>query len=162
METLELLRLKLAYNHWANLRALESLRTTEAVSRKASSALVDILMNEKLWLTHLTKQNTGKVPSHIFRGVSTVGYEALIEESYSGYHAYLEPLNEGQLDDFGTFNPMLGNTTCPSTREVLTHVFNQSASHRGQIALAVRDEGGEPVASDYLSFLRSLVGDGNW
>ena len=90
METLELFKRQYEFNYWANLRALESLRSTKPVSAKATHALTQILMTEKLWLTRLLGENAGKVPSNLFRSVSQTGFEGMIEESFSKYEAYLK------------------------------------------------------------------------
>jgi uncharacterized damage-inducible protein DinB len=41
--------------------------------------------------------------------------------------------------------------------EVLTHVFNHSTYHRGQIARIVHEQGGQRASTDFIAFSRKQV-----
>ena len=154
MESLQTLHLKLAYNDWANRRALESLRVMKSGSSRGSRALSHILLVEKLWLARLRREAIGKTPTEFFPELALSECEALMDESRDGYQAYLKTLSEDQLDLVGDFQTIAGGKYRASTRDVLTHVAAHSMYHRGQVAMAIREDGGEPQQSDYILFVR--------
>ena len=153
METLDLVQRKLAYNDWANRRALESLRAMNSPSARAVRALSHVLLVEKLWLARLRRETIAP-RSDFFPELSLTACEALIDESLTNYTDYLRTLAEEQLDVVGSFETLAGGKYTASTRDVLTHVMMHSMYHRGQVALAIRENGGEPLQSDYILFAR--------
>ena len=149
---------KLAYNDWANRRALESLRVMKSGSSRGSRALSHILLVEKLWLARLRREPIGKTPSEFFPELPLSECEALMDESRDSYRAYLGTLTEAELDMVGEFQTILGGKYESSTRDVLTHVMSHSMYHRGQVAMSIREDGGEPQQSDYILFVREMAG----
>lgn len=156
METLELFQRTLEYNLWANLRALDSLRSTNPTSAKATSALMDILLVEGLWLARLRGEDTGKVASDVFRQVPELGLAGMIENSFAEYDAYLKTLDEPALDAVYEFTMHFDEPCRMTRREMLAHIFNQSMYHRGQLNMIVDDEGGEPFLLTYASFMQEM------
>jgi uncharacterized damage-inducible protein DinB len=41
--------------------------------------------------------------------------------------------------------------------DILTQLFGHSSYHRGQVALLIRDLGGEPAVTDYVFWVREPV-----
>jgi len=158
METLQLLKRKVEYNDWANRRTLESLRAMKSPSSRAARALSHILLVEKLWLARLRREEIGKPPTDFFPELPLSQCQGLIEESLNSYQTYLRKLTEAQLDEVGDFKTLAGSKYRASTRDVLTHVMAHSMYHRGQVALAMREDGGEPQQSDYILFVREATG----
>src|SRR6266567_494738 len=154
METLDLIRRKLAYNDWANRRPLESLRTMKSPSSRAARALAHVLLVERLWLARLRREEIKNVPSDFFPELPLTHCKDLIEESLAGYHQYIRTLTEAQLGVVGNYETLAGSKYAASSRDVLTHVMNHSMYHRGQVALSIREDGGEPLQSDYILFVR--------
>src|SRR2546423_920450 len=118
METLNLIHRKLAYNDWANRRALESLRVMKSGSSRGSRALSHILLVEKLWLARLRRETIGKVPTEFFPELPLSECEGLMDESRDSYTTYLETLSEDQLDLIGDFQTMAGGKYQASRRDV--------------------------------------------
>ena len=54
----------------------------------------------------------------------------------------------------GNYETLAGSKYVASRRDVLAHVMNHSTYHRGQVALAIREDGGEPLQTDYILFVR--------
>jgi uncharacterized damage-inducible protein DinB len=154
METLQLLERKVDYNDWANRRALESLRAMKSPSSRGVRALSHILLVERLWLARLRRKEIGQPPPDFFPELPLTQCQDLIDESLNGYKAYLGKLTEVQLDVVGNFETLAGSKYEASTREVLNHVMMHSMYHRGQVALAIREDGGEPLQSDFILFVR--------
>ena len=154
METLDLIRRKLAYNDWANRRALESLRVMKSPSSRAARALAHLLLVEKLWLSRLRREEIKQGPGDFFPELPLTQCEGLIDETLTGYTQYIRTLTEAQLDVIGNYETLAGSKYVASRRDVLAHVMNHSTYHRGQVALAIREDGGEPLQTDYILFVR--------
>jgi uncharacterized damage-inducible protein DinB len=153
METLRAIDKKFAYNDWANRRALKALRFMESPSSRAVRAFAHLLLVEKLWLARLRRTEM-KLPAEFFPELPFTECEALLDESREAYGAFLGSLTEAELDLVSNFTSLKGDKYEASTRDVLTHVTMHSMYHRGQVALAIREDGGEPLQSDYILFVR--------
>lgn len=153
METIETIHRKFDYNDWANRRALDSLRAMASPSVRAVRAFAHLLLVEKLWHARLTGEVI-KLPLEFFPELSLVECEALIKESQTGFVALLESLTEEKLDTVGDFKTLKGDAYQATWRDVLTHILNHSTYHRGQVSMAVREDGGVPNQTDYILFVR--------
>jgi len=153
METIEMLRRMLAYNEWANLRAIKSLKESADPSAKAIRALAHLLIAEKTWLVRLLKDedSTG---ADFWPARTLEECEALFDETRKDYSALLGDMTEENLDSTATYKNSKGIQYTTAYREILTHVLMHSAYHRGQVAMAVRAEGGTPGYTDYITFVR--------
>jgi uncharacterized damage-inducible protein DinB len=153
METVEILRSMLAYNEWANLRTIKSLKESASPSAKGVRALAHLLVAEKTWLVRLLKgeDSTGAD----FWPASTLDEcEALFDETRKDYSHLMGGMTEEKLGLTATYKNSKGVEYTTPYREILSHVFMHSAYHRGQVAMAVRAEGETPGYTDYIAFVR--------
>ena len=157
METVGMLRQLFAYDRWANLRTFDSLKESPGRNAKALRAFVHLLVAEREWLARLgeDKDTTG---FNFWPEMSLGECEALMEETHAAYEALLDNLNEGELDRVASYKNSKGVAYQTSFRDILTHVVCHSTYHRGQVAMAVRAEGGEPAYTDYVAWVRENGG----
>lgn len=153
METLEAISRKFDYNDWANRRALDTLRAMDSPSVRASRAFGHLLIAEKMWLKRIL-QNLDTTGFNFWEEVSLSQCETLMNENREAYAAFLSDCTEGKLDAMATYKNSKGVEYHTSYRDILSHVLNHSTYHRGQIAVAVREDGGEPAYTDYIAFVR--------
>jgi uncharacterized damage-inducible protein DinB len=66
----------------------------------------------------------------------------------------LDNLTSEKLDEDLVQRTSKGVEFRTPVRDVLTHLVMHSAYHRGQIAQAVREAGGQPAATDYIVYAR--------
>ena len=152
METIETLRRMFAYNEWANLRTIESLK--RSVSAKAIRALAHLTIAEKTWLVRFinTADSTG---ADFWPAATLEECEAMFNETRKAYSALLADMTEAGLAATATYKNSKGVEYTTSYRDMLSHVLMHSAYHRGQVAMAVRAAGGEPAYTDYIGFARA-------
>jgi uncharacterized damage-inducible protein DinB len=156
MHTLESLRQLVAFNEWANRRMIESFKASEKQSAKALRALSHLLIAEKEWLTRMlhNEDSTG----FDFWPASTLDEcETLANEMAKAYADFVNALTEDKLDGFATYKNSKGIEYKTSFRDILTQVLFHSTAHRGQVAMALRADGGEPLWSDYIVYIREQV-----
>ena len=153
MQTIEIMRQLFAYNEWANRQVIRSLKEHSTHNPKALRALTHLLTSEKQWLLRL-KENKDTTGYNFWPELSLDECEALADENSRDYVALLETLAEDDLDSVATYKNSKGITYNTSFRDILMHVVFHATYHRGQVAMAVRAEGGTPAYTDYVAFVR--------
>lgn len=151
METLESLRGLYKYNRWANQLALDSLKAYP--SAKALRALSHLVIAEREWLLRMkASQNPDK--QNFWQDLSLEECESLNEENQRQFAEWMTKLTEEGLDFHAEYKNSKGSEFRTPFRDVLTHVALHSTYHRGQIAAAIRAEGGTPAVTDFIIFQR--------
>ena len=153
METTEMILRLFKFNEWANRRAIDSLKDPANHNAKAVRALAHLLIAEKTWLTRMTA-NPDTTGFDFWQGTTLEECERLAEEVKSGFAEFLDGLTEQKLDQVATYKNSKGVEYTTSYRDILQHVLMHSIYHRGQVAMAVRAEGGTPPYTDYIAFIR--------
>ena len=138
-----------AHLDWADRRALEMLRATphpDAVRR-----LAHVLAVEELWLARLER----RAPSQpVWPDLSLDACAALAEESRARWAAYLAALAPESLAREVDYVNSAGEAFRSRVDDILVHVAMHGQYHRGQVALRVREAGGEAAGTDYIAFVR--------
>jgi uncharacterized damage-inducible protein DinB len=153
MHTLESLRQLVVFNEWANRRMIESLKAFENQSTKALRVLSHLLITEKEWMTRM-RHNEDSTGFDFWKAASLDECETLANEMAKTYADFVSQLTEEKLDHIATYKNSKGIEYKTSFRDILTHVLFHSTAHRGQVAMALRADGGEPLWSDYIVFVR--------
>ncbi len=153
METIETLRRLYDYNAWANQRLINALKEPANQSAKALRALTHLVFAEQEWLSRLTaqKDSTGV---NFWAELTLEECQDLNSQNQQAFKALFSKLNEGQLDSFAHYKNSKGNEFHTAFRDVLTHVALHSTYHRGQVAMAIRAEGGVPANTDFIIYQR--------
>ena len=153
METIETIRRLFKFNEWANRRAIDALKDPANHSAKAVRALAHLVIAEDAWLARMltSQDSTG---FDFWQGSTLEECEQLASEVMKGYADLLGGLTEQKLDDTATYKNSKGIEYQTPFRDILQHVLMHSMYHRGQVAMAVRAEGGTPPNTDYITFVR--------
>ena len=72
----------------------------------------------------------------------------------ANYTASIHILNQVDLNRFVKYTNSKGQAYTNSVIDILFHVINHSTYHRGQIATKFRQQGIEPLVTDYIFFKR--------
>ena len=153
METIETIRRLFKYNEWANRRAFEALKDPANHSAKAVRALAHLLIAESAWLARMLT-NQDSTGFDFWQGSTLDECEQLSAHVVKGYKDLLGGLTEAKLDEVATYKNSKGVEYQTPFRDILQHVLMHSMYHRGQVAMAVRAEGGMPPNTDYITFVR--------
>ena len=153
METIETIRRLFKYNEWANRRAIAALKDPANHSAKAVRALAHLLIAEEAWLARMLT-NQDSTGFDFWQGSTLDECEQLASKVLKSYGDLLEGLTEEKLDQVATYKNSKGIEYQTPFRDILQHVLMHSMYHRGQMAMAVRAEGGTPPYTDYIAFVR--------
>lgn len=154
MTTVELIQSKFGYEHWANSRALESIQSVSPPPEKAQRWLAHIYLAHLAWFCRLNGEPMPKLDD-MFPLHSCEELAGQVAELRRMWSDYIAGLTEEKLASRISYFTLKGKPFESSVLEILLHVTNHSTYHRGQIASAVREAGGNPLATDYIMFARN-------
>lgn len=136
---------------WADLRALEALRSMNEPPSQALDLLAHLLAAEHVWLRRIQQ----RTPAYeVWPKLSLEECERLAGANHAGYREFLRGKERGTLDAIVHYANTSGRTFDTPLRDILLHVTHHGMYHRGQVALLVRASGGTPLATDYIVFVR--------
>jgi uncharacterized damage-inducible protein DinB len=138
-----------AHLDWADRRALDMLRATPHAD--ALRRLAHVLAVEELWLARLEQ----RPPSQpVWPALTLDACAALADANRARWAAYLAALTPDALAREVDYVNSAGAPFRSRVDDVLLHVAMHGQYHRGQVALRVREAGGEPAGTDYIVFAR--------
>jgi uncharacterized damage-inducible protein DinB len=151
----------LAYEAEANRRALDSLETVPDSARKSAAfARAMVLMPHMqlarfIWLARL-EGRPYENPSDWFP-FWTIEQTRLAEaEQNREWAEYLGGLSESDLTQTISYTTSEGEPRVRMIDDILTHVFNHSTYHRGQLARLVHECGGKRAVTDFITLVGEL------
>lgn len=140
------------YGTWANRRVIELLRQQSQDNERARKWLCHVLNAERVWITRLGGEDSAALP--IWSQLSLDECAELLEQNNTAYQQFLSNLTNDGLQQIITYKNSKGVEFHTPVVEILTHVAFHGAYHRGHIATVVRDAGGEPINTDFITFVR--------
>jgi uncharacterized damage-inducible protein DinB len=115
--------------------------------------LAHILITEKEYFERLYgKDSTG---FDFWQTLSRQECKQLADENAEKYFNLLKDFDDEGLDLSTAYKTSEGVAYRNTYREMLTHILFHSANHRGQINTILREAGFEPIANDYIIYLRN-------
>ena len=138
------------YEHDANRRALGALRGTPEAPPRARALLAHVLAAQRVWVERM---QTGKSGTPVWPDLALNDCERWLDENRVLLGAFLASPEATRGRAFRYHST--GGVGYESTvGEVLMHLLLHGATHRGQIAAAVRAAGGTPPMTDYVAHTR--------
>ncbi len=139
------------YNYSTNKKLSEFLLTHQKqIPDKVIQLSCHISNAHFIWNSRILGKQTQLVPWNIFPIVELKEREEVNHESTKMI------LDQIDLDQSITYTNSLGDSYKKRVADILTHVVNHSTYHRGQIALLLRENGQNPIPSDFILFARSF------
>ena len=139
------------YDQWANGLTLESLRDVDD-GGYSLRIFGHILNAQQVWLTRLRRQDSSRVL--IWDQPTYRDCAERFEQLASAISEDLDVLTDSEMDDRISYANQRSERFENSRFDILVHLFTHSHYHRGQIAAAVRQAGGEPAATDFIFYVR--------
>lgn len=141
-----------AYDSFMNRRVLELLRGLPETGERTRQVFAHLLQAKKLWMWRMRGQDYRSLK--VWPELSWDDCAALIDENERDWREFIAGLSNDDLAREVTYTNSQGNEFSTAIGDILTHVLIHGGYHRGQIAAAVRDAGGEPINTDYIVFTR--------
>ncbi len=145
----------LAYEKWANQKSLDSIETIPADRRSGAAyerllgLIPHNLIARRVWRMRLLEQPYEN-PKAWFPSMSIADARAMAREVDAEWDAFLPTLTLEHMERSHSYKTSDGTPHTRLIRRSLTHVFNHSTYHRGQVARLVTEHGGERAATDFM------------
>ncbi len=152
MESLDSLRQLFEYDNWANQESLRSMTTLETLPERVLKIAGHIVGAQRVWLGRL--EAPGSAAPAPWPAVSLEEAGAAFSEMRERWNSFLGNLTPERLDEDLVHRNSKGAEFRAPVRDVLMQLVMHGAYHRGQIAAAVRNAGGTPSSTDYITWVR--------
>ena len=143
----------ISFNTWAAYRSAESLQTCPEMPPKGIELLSHFLQTTWYVLDLIEGNDDGRrwydTPDYTFEESI-----AEIPKIDAAYKKLIEGKSQEQLDTMVSFIDFSGNRVERTISELIFHTYDHWTYHRGQIAMVVRQSGGEPAFTWYNRWVR--------
>lgn len=142
------------YNAWSNDRVINCLVRQKVSHVKILSLMGHIVAAQFLWL-HRIKG----LPPPSIKLWDNYQLDNLVKLTADANKRWLEFVEN--TDDFNrelTYKNYTGDPYTNNVESIMIHLVNHSTYHRAQIALLLRENGLEPVNTDFITYDRVLRG----
>jgi len=142
------------YNEWANRRVLGAIERQNVTTEKILSIFSHQLVANFLWL-HRIKG----LPAPDLKLWQTYDVPKLRQLVDDGSKQWIE-----FVDSTDSFNRILkyknyvGDYYETNVEHIMMHLVNHGSYHRGQVALLLRQNGFEPINTDFITYDRVITG----
>jgi uncharacterized damage-inducible protein DinB len=144
------------YEHlaWADSRTFEALRGMHAQPLDALRIFSHVLAAEHVWLARIEDR-----PSEVevWPSFGLDECAALAGRNHAAFAVLAETTTPIGLQREVRYRSTEGAPFMNTVEDILLHVALHGAYHRGQVARIVRSEGGVPLYTDYIRFVREVL-----
>jgi uncharacterized damage-inducible protein DinB len=141
------------------VRSLETVPADRRASpeyRRALGLLGHLAAARLIWLHRLGL--TPDRPTAFFpENVELADVAASLRDVQDRWTAYYAGLTDAEIDRAFEYQAIDGKRFRNRIEDILTQLYGHSLYHRGQVALLVRQAGGEPAATDFVYWCREAV-----
>ncbi len=161
MDRVERYRHMFAYEHEAHQRVLDSLNRCPPAGQqtpafqKAVDLMAHVAAARRLWLSRMgISQEKLALRDLEPSGVLLAELPARLQAAGAAWAAYLARLDEAELARTFAYQSFDSGRYTNVVEDIVLQLFGHSLYHRGQVALLIRQAGGEPAPTDYLFWTR--------
>ena len=147
------LRDQFHYTRWANDQIIEAMEEwDDPLPDRTLLLLSHLLRAQDVWLGRI--QGEPNLPA-IWAEDTLQECRTRAEQSAEAWLDFLQECSEEAFDKTISYQNSKGHPFENELRELCGHVVNHSTHHRAQIAMLLREAGGEPPATDYIFYARA-------
>src|SRR4030042_5546553 len=142
------------YNFRMDEEIISILEDNKSNSEKIIKIFSHLLKAEKIWLMRLKGEDlSGQM---IWPDLTIKECQDLIIENTQMYKQYFMSLKADEITKNLNYRNSKGQEFQTAILDIVIHVVIHSSYHRGQIAMLVRELGGNPINTDYINYIRNL------
>ena len=136
---------------WADEGALSALRNAPGTESRGLTLYAHILGAEATWLARIAGRPSDVA---IWPTLSLDEAATVAARNAAELRALIATLTADDLAAEVQYRNSAGKEFRSTLEDMLLHVALHGAYHRGQVALVIRGGGGEPIATDFIAFIR--------
>ncbi|TGE14254.1 DinB family protein [Hymenobacter elongatus] len=150
-----------AYNVWANETLLSHLDGLVAAGQEIPAVCLrlfsHVLNAQAIWIARLSDT---KSPVKVWQEHDLAGLHQLHEQTSAQLHQRISTANEAELNRQISYTNSAGEPYTSQVSDVFTHVPMHANYHRAQVATRLRENGLEPINTDFITYCRELSAAG--
>lgn len=140
----------LRYEKWANKIILDALKQLPLQDEKCLDIMSHLLLAEKVWYCRIVKQN----PPPVWNKMTLDECSLMFEKNCNSLNAFINNLNDNDFYNVVEYKNTKGDSFQNTIKDILTHIFNHSTYHRGQIVERLKGKLPAMPVTDFIAFLR--------
>lgn len=142
------------YNAWANERVMDCLKRQNIQDEKIRSLFGHTLVAQLVWLNRILSR---PAPRYSLWGVYELDQlQSMMSEANSTWREFVG--SNTSFDQKISYTNSAGDKFTDQADVIMIHVVNHCTYHRGQIAARIRQNGLEPVGTDFITWDRIITG----
>lgn len=136
------------YHHHFNQKLIEQLDVHEINISESSLRLISHAINaHQIWNARISNKTTlGVHELHALEVCKRIDHE--------NFYETLEILNTHALDEPILYENSKGDKFNNTVQDILFHIANHFSHHKGQIIMELRQNGIDPIVTDYIFYKR--------
>ncbi|MBK0403597.1 damage-inducible protein DinB [Adhaeribacter sp. BT258] len=144
------------YNIWANDRLLNHLNQLPGEAPAQALKLFSHLLNaQAIWIARMTDTVS---PVKVWQEHSLEQLRQLHEDTSNKLYDLLKNADIEEFNREIKYTNSQGLEYTNRVCDIFTHVFNHCTYHRAQVATNLRQNGFEPINTDYITYVRIKTG----
>ncbi|AVR45752.1 damage-inducible protein DinB [Christiangramia fulva] len=147
----EFLKELFEYSHHFNIILINKFNDGDlehVISERSENLMSHILNAQKIWNSRIRGD---EIKTDVWKKHGKKELEALENRNYENS---MEILKNDDLERVVVYQNSKGVSYKNRVRDILFHIINHSTYHRGQLATDFRNDGIDPVVSDYIFYKR--------
>jgi uncharacterized damage-inducible protein DinB len=141
----------LKYDLWANTVIVDAF--DDEVPVKAVTLMSHIINACEIWTGRLK----GKISEiHPWAPYEVLMLKQMLNKTNENLHNYISKVNNDMLFAGINYTNTKGEEFTSTPADILTHLFNHSTYHRGQIAVLLKEKHGTAPVTDFIHCARSM------
>jgi uncharacterized damage-inducible protein DinB len=147
-----------AYNVWANNTLLRRLDEIEASGQEVPAVCLRLFSHvinaQAIWIGRLTDT---KSPVKVWQEHTLAQCHQLHEQTSGRLLHLISSADETELNRQIAYTNSAGESYVSQVADIFTHVPVHANYHRAQVALRLRENGLEPINTDFITYCRELT-----
>lgn len=141
------------YNKWANDKVLDVFLKQDTVPEKSLLWMSHIIAAEKAWFSRIVNEDFGA-----FKLWESVELPELKELQLKFDGLYINHVSSKEdFESFISYKNTKGEAHETKLSDILIHVANHGTYHRGQISANLKENGIQPVSTDFIFWKRETI-----
>ncbi|TGE26710.1 DinB family protein [Hymenobacter metallicola] len=150
-----------AYNVWANETLLRHLDGLVAAGQEIPAVCLrlfsHVLNAQAIWIARLSDT---KSPVKVWQEHDLAGLHQLHEQTSEHLHHLIRSADDAELNRMISYTNSVGDAYTSQVSDIFTHVPVHANYHRAQVATRLRENGLEPINTDFITYCRELSASG--
>lgn len=140
------------YNAWANQRVIQNLVDQKVSQEKAISLVGHIAAAEMVWIHRI--KLLPKPDVKLWSNYSLDELSKMVTAADKDWLDYIQ--SNDQFDYDLNYSNLSGEPFTSNVESIILHVANHGSYHRAQVAMQLRQNGFEPVNTDFITYDREM------